>query len=150
MSLPNDRVLPVDFITADASFSRSVWHFQIPRKFSFEDCLNPEVWRHNNKLKANDLVDLVGEAGDFDCTCRVVSAERGFVIFRVLREFHADAEPARSELTGAHIALQPNQGWCLYAADGSPIARFGDEESAQKALDELVATQAPAADEASA
>ena len=78
MARPNDRVLPVDFITADASFSRSVWHFQIPRKFTFADCLDPELWRHNAKLKENDLVDVIGEAGDFDCSLRVLAAERAW------------------------------------------------------------------------
>ena len=142
MARPNDRVLPVDFITADASFSRSVWHFQIPRKFTFADCLDPELWRHNAKLKENDLVDVIGEAGDFDCSLRVLAAERGMVIFRILREWHAAKEPVYGEVGEAHVALVIGAGWTLFNSLGHPVARYGDEDSARKALAELPAAPA--------
>ena len=66
-------------------------------------------------------------------SCRVVSATEVFVILRIFREWHASSEPQQSNLTGEpHVALVPNQGWTLFSADGSPIARFGDEDRAKQ------------------
>ena len=133
-----DEVLPIDYIKSDASFERSVYHVVVPRKFTFADTLDPSWWKHQNRIKDNDIIDLIGEAGDFDCTCRVVSAAAGFVILRVLREWHANNEPQQSNLIGeAHVALVPQQGWVVFNSSGSPVARFGDEDSARKALADL-------------
>lgn len=144
MALKSDQCLPMDYIQSEAGFHRSTFHVLVPRRFSFADTLNPEWWRYQTRIKEGDLVDLIGEAGDFDCTCRVVSADKGFVILRILREWFAANEPQQSNLVGEpHIALVPNQGWTLFGADGSPIARFGDEDSAKKALAELPAPAAP-------
>ena len=133
-----DEVLPIDYIKSDASFERSVYHVVVPRKFTFADTLDPSWWKHQARIKENDIIDLIGEAGDFDCTCRVVSADKGFVILRVLRSWFSSEEPVQSNLTGeAHVALVPNFGWTLFHSSGSPIARFGDEDSARKALADL-------------
>ncbi len=71
------------------------------------------------------------------------------MILRILREWFAAAEPTQSNLVGEpHIALVPNQGWTLFGADGSPIARFADEDSARKALAGLPPVPAPAAEAA--
>ncbi len=140
MTRKNDECLPIDYIQSDAGFHRSTYHIVVPRRFSFADTLDPSWWKHQTRIKDNDIIDLVGEAGDFDCTCRVVSADRGFVILRVLREWFASSEPQQSNLVGeAHVALVPNFGWTLFGADAAPIARFGDENSARKALADLPA-----------
>ena len=80
MALKNDECLPHDFIQGKANFHRASYHVVVPRRFSFADTLNPEWWRHASKIRTGDLIDLLGEAGDFDCTCRVVSADKGFVL----------------------------------------------------------------------
>ena len=117
----------------------------IPRKFFFADTQDPSFWHHQTRIKENDLLDLIGEAGDFDVTCRVVSAIRGAVVLRVLREWHS-ANAAQSDATGeAHVALVPGAGWTVFDASGAPIARYGDEDAARKALADLPAPAAPAA-----
>lgn len=141
MALKTDQCLPLEYIQADANFHRSCWHVKVPRKFTFEQTQNPEWWRYNTLIKENDLVDLVGEAGDYDVSCRAVSVVKGAVVLRVLREWHAE-KAAQSDASGeAHVALVPGAGWTVFNVAGDPVARFGDEDSARKALAEL----APAA-----
>lgn len=145
MSRKNDDCLPHDYVRADASFDRAMYHIVIPRKFGLEDCLDPSFWRYQTRIRTGDVLDLLGEAGDFDVTARCISSDRGFCILRVLRRWTSSDEPQQSSLTGeAHVALVPSQGWTLFGADGSPIARFGDEDSARKALAELPAVPATA------
>lgn len=143
MALKSDQCLALDYIQANANFHRQCWHVKVPRKFTFEQTQNPEWWRFTTCIKENDLVDLVGEAGDFDVTCRAVSVVKGAIVLRVLREWHAVAAQQSAE-TEAHVALVPGAGWTVFDASGSPIARFGDEDSAKKALAELPAAPAPA------
>ena len=149
MALKSDQCLPINYIQSDAGFHRSSYHVVVPRRFSFADTLNPEWWRYQTRINDGDIIDLLGEAGDFDCTCRVVSADKGFVILRILREWYAAAEPTQSNLVGEpHVALVPNSGWVLFDSSGNPIARFGDEDGARKALAELPPVPAPAAEAA--
>ena len=82
--------------------------------------------------------------GGWDVTCRAVSVVRGAIVLRVLREWRAD-KAAQSDATGeAQIALVPGAGWTVFGSDGSPISRYGDEDSAKKALAELPATEVAA------
>ena len=145
MARPNDKVLPIEFVSCDASFSRSMYSLTIPRKFTWEDCLDPDLWRHcGAKFKEGDLVDLLSESGEFDCSLRVVSAFNGGVIFRTLREWHSSAEPVHGEVgESAYVALSVGQGWVCYDKFGYPISRHGSEEDARKALAEI--PTAPAA-----
>jgi hypothetical protein len=63
MALKNQDVLPVYFVHGDASFSRSVYHIEIPRKWSLENVLDHEFWRLQTRFKVNDILDLIAEDG---------------------------------------------------------------------------------------
>lgn len=144
MARPNDQVLPIDFTVNDASFSRSVYSLTLPRKFTWDDALDPTLWKHlGTKFKEGDLVDLLGEAGDFDCSLRVVSAFNGGVIFRILRTWFSQDQAVHGEVGEAYVALIPGAGWTLFNSFGHPVSRHGSEEDAKKALAEL--PPAPAA-----
>ena len=143
MGRPNDRTLPIDFVYSQAGFSRSEWFLVIPRKFTWEDVLDPTLWARTTRLKEHDEVTVVGEAGNFDCTLRVISAFTGGVLFRVLRTWFADTEPAHGEVGEAYVALSPGQGWVLYNSLGLPVARYGSEDAARQALAELPAAPPP-------
>jgi hypothetical protein len=87
------------------------------------------------------LVDVLGEAGDFDCSLRVLAAERGMVIFRVLRSWFSESEAVHGEVGEAYVALIPGAGWTLFNSFGNPVARYGSEDDARKALAELPAAE---------
>jgi hypothetical protein len=138
----------MDHIQGDASFHRQIYFIEVPRRFSFNEILNPEWFRGQTKLRVNDLLELVAEDGRFDVLARVVQADRGgYCVLRILREWYADTDAVQSGITdqGPHIALVPQHGWTLFDAVGQPIARFATEDSAKAALIELAETQpAPA------
>ena len=139
MALKNTDVLPVDFVHGDASFARTIYHIEIPRKWSLENVLDPEFWRLQTRFKVNDILDLIAEDGTWDVTARVVQADRGgYLVLRLLRVWRADADAVQSDVTGeAHVELVPNSGWVLFSGDGSPIARFSTQDSANAALANL-------------
>lgn len=135
---PNDKVLPIDFTINDAAYTRSVYSLTIPRQFSWADCLDPTLWKHlGTKFHEGDLVDVLGQAGDYDCSLRVISAFNGGVIFRILREWHASAEAIHGEVGEPYVALIAGAGWTCFNSLGHPISRHGSEEEARKALAEL-------------
>ena len=59
MALRSDQVLPAEFVGSTADYARSAYHLKIPRKFTFEQLLQPEVWRLQTKLHPGDLVTVV-------------------------------------------------------------------------------------------
>ncbi len=65
MAIKSDQCLPIDYIQSDAGFHRSSYHVVVPRRFSFADTLNPEWWRYQTRINDGDIIDLLGEAGDF-------------------------------------------------------------------------------------
>jgi hypothetical protein len=134
MALKPNEVFPQDFISATAEYSRQAYHLTIPRKWSFQDCLNPEVWKFVTRLRAGDFVTVVSETGDFDCDLRVVSADRGFAVMRVLREWHAPKEAMKAKPGDARTGFVPGEGWMLFDASGEAIAKFATEEAAKQAL----------------
>ena len=143
MSLKSDQCLPLEYIQADASYHRQCWHVKVPRKFSFAtDVKNPEWWRYNTLIKENDLVDLVGEAGDFDVTCRAVSVTKAQSFSAFCASGTRPKCSSPTQTGSAHVALVLGQGWTVFDASGTPIARYGDEDSAKKALAELPAAPA--------
>ena len=111
--------------------------------------LDPEFWRLQTRFKVNDILDLIAEDGTWDVTARVVQADRGgFLVLRLLRVWRADADAVQSDTTGeAHVELVPNSGWVLFSADGTALARFSTQDSANAALANLpesAAVPAPA------
>ncbi len=144
MALNHNECLRADFVQHDASFRRATYYVEIPAKFTFEHTQNPEFWKHQTKLKSGDILEIVSENGDFDCECRVVSADRGYAILRVLREWHAPVE-AQAEAGAAHVAAVPGKGFVLFDANGMPMASFATKDDAEKALSELGAPAREAA-----
>jgi hypothetical protein len=143
MALKSTEVLPLDYVTSTAEFKRSIYHVVIPRKFNWQSVLSPEFWRNVTSLKAHDLIELEHEDGLFDCTVRVVNADRGYAVLRVLSEWHSKPEELRGE--AASIGFILGKGWCLFGTDSEPIATFMTEEEAGNALAEYLSNKEQAA-----
>ncbi len=134
----NTEVLQMGAIQGLAEYSRSVYFVTIPRKFTFEDVLDPSFWRHATILRPNDRLELVAEDGSWDADVRVTAASPGFAILRVLREWRAPVDALQGEAGEPTVGFVPQSGWVLFGADGAPIARFADEVSARAALSDHV------------
>ena len=134
----NTEVLPMGTIQGLAEYSRAAYFVVIPRKFSFDDCLDPSFWRHATILKPNDRLELVAEDGSWDADVRVTAASPGFAVLRVLREWRAPVDALQGEAGAPTVGFVPQSGWVLFGADGAPIARFADEVSARAALSDHV------------
>jgi hypothetical protein len=88
-------------------------------------------------------LSLRHEDGLFDSLCRVVNADRGYAVLRVLTECHSKPEELRGE--AASIGFILSKGWVLFGTDNEPLANFMDEESAKAALAEYLASKEQAA-----
>jgi hypothetical protein len=133
-ALRSNEVLPLDHVTSSAEFSRTTYFIKVPPKFTFDNCLVPEFFRNISMLKPNDLLELVAEGGEFDALARVVSADKGFAVLRVLRLWKAPVEDIQGEAGSVVFIL--GKGWTLLGLDGTPVANFVSEEQAQEALKE--------------
>ena len=143
MALKSSDVLPLDHVTSTAEFKRAIYHVTIPRRFNWYNVLVPEFWRNVTMLNAHDLLELEHEDGLFDSLCRVVNADRGYTVLRVLTELHSKPEELRGE--AASIGFILSKGWVLFGTDNEPLANFMDEESAKAALAEYLASKEQAA-----
>ena len=141
----SDDVLPLDFVATPAEFHRQVWHVQIPKRFGWNDVTDPAFWVHQNRIQANDILEIMAEDGSFEARARVLlTGPRGggFAVLRILQEWHAPKTAAQTEATGvATIGFSPIEGaWLLYAGDGQPRSKFASEDGAATALAEYLAT----------
>ena len=139
MALRSTDVLPLDHVTSTAEFKRSIYHVTIPRRFTWQNVLVPEFWRNVTALKAHDILEIEHEDGLFDCTARVVNADKGYAILRVLSEWHSKPEELRGEAASVGYVL--GRGWVLFGTDSEPVANFMTEEAADQALAEYLANK---------
>ena len=127
MALRSTEVLPLESVTSTADFKRAVYFIQIPKRFAWEAVLVPEFWRNITMLKTNDLLELVAEDGSWDALARVVAADKGFAVLKVLNLWKAPVEAVQGEAGTVGFIL--GKGWTLFGTNSSPVATFLNEES---------------------
>lgn len=121
------KTLPATAMTRSADFARTYHHVVVDPLATLTDILRPSFWAHHTqRLRANDMIDVLSSDGGLDISLRVVSVGIGMVEIRPLRIWVRDeAKPATNdELVeipdvpdGYKVNHAPKTGWRVLTED---------------------------------
>jgi len=133
--LKSDQVLPLEFVTKTAEYTRASYQLTIPAKWSYESLLLPEVWKNQGeRLKPGDLVCCIAEDSSYDVDFRVIASDRGgYVLMRPIRTWIAP----RAEIAAAgepRVGFAPGVGFVVYDEQGQALSKHPSQDAADEAL----------------
>lgn len=120
------KLLSPTAMTNSADFVRTAYHVNVAPDVTLTDILTPKFWAHHvNRIKVNDIVDVLATDGSLDVQLRAVEKGVGFIVFRVLRQWlredkqeNAEKEVELPDLPEGYLVNHtPKTGWRVFTTE---------------------------------